>query len=108
MVGMTADTAPTATRVPHDLEGRHAVVTGATGATGAAVVARLVAAGARVLGVARKPPVEQAHDDEAFVAADLTRPDGARAVVERVAARWGRADVVVHVGSIQREMPLPV
>ncbi|MCD2193707.1 hypothetical protein LQ327_09995 [Actinomycetospora endophytica] len=36
-----------------DLDGRRAVVTGATGATGGAVVARLVAAAATVLGVAR-------------------------------------------------------
>jgi NAD(P)-dependent dehydrogenase (short-subunit alcohol dehydrogenase family) len=86
--------------LPHparDLEGRRAVVTGATGATGGAVVARLVAAGATVLGVARKPPTEQPGDAEAFVAADLTHGDGPRLVADRVADRWGRADVVVHV-----------
>ncbi|WP_285586205.1 SDR family oxidoreductase [Actinomycetospora sp. NBRC 106378] len=76
-----------------ELTGRRAVVTGATGATGAAVVARLVAAGASVLGVARNPPVEHPGDAEAFVAADLTAADGAR----RVAGRVGPVDVLVHV-----------
>jgi NAD(P)-dependent dehydrogenase (short-subunit alcohol dehydrogenase family) len=80
-----------------ELVGRRAVVTGATGSVGAAVVARFVAAGATVLGVARKPPVEQPGDAEAFVAADLTSPEGPGLVAERVAARFGRADVVVHV-----------
>ena len=66
---------PTAGR---DLAGRRAVVTGATGATGGAVVARLVAAGAVVLGVARKPPAVPPNGATAFVAADLTTAEGPR------------------------------
>ena len=85
---------PTAGR---DLAGRRAVVTGATGATGGAVVARLVAAGAAVLGVARKPPAEPPNDATAFVAADLTTAEGPQIVARRVTERFGRADVIVHV-----------
>jgi NAD(P)-dependent dehydrogenase (short-subunit alcohol dehydrogenase family) len=85
---------PTAGR---DLTGRRAVVTGATGATGSAVVARLVAAGAAVLGVARKPPAEPPNDGTTFVAADLTTAEGPRIVARRVTEHFGRADVIVHV-----------
>ena len=63
------------------------MVTGATGATGGAVVARLVAAGAVVLGVARKPPAEPPNDATAFVAADLTTAEGPRSW----AAGWPNA-----------------
>ena len=88
-----------------DLEGRRAVVTGASGATGSAVVARLVAGGATVLGVARKPPPARPGDPAAFIAADLTTAEGAALVAERVVARWGRADVVVQVAGGSHGMP---
>ncbi len=85
------------TAVHRDLEGRRAVVTGASGATGGAVVDLLLAAGATVLGVSRRPA--QRPDDGRFaaVSADLTRPDGAGVVADRVAAGPGRADILVHV-----------
>ena len=73
------------------------MVTGATGATGSAVVARLVAAGASVLGVARKPPAKPPNDATTFVAADLTTAEGCQIVARGVAERFGRADVIVHV-----------
>jgi NAD(P)-dependent dehydrogenase (short-subunit alcohol dehydrogenase family) len=85
------------TNIPDDLEGRVAVVTGASGATGGAVAARLVAGGATVLGVARKPPAEDGTGRLRFTAADLTAPDGATPVAERITADFGRADIVVHV-----------
>jgi NAD(P)-dependent dehydrogenase (short-subunit alcohol dehydrogenase family) len=83
-------------RPVRELAGRVAVVTGATGATGSVVAARLMTDGATVLGVARKPPAE-AGPGLQFVAADLTTAAGARAVADRVTADFGRADIVVHV-----------
>ena len=80
-----------------ELVGRSAVVTGATGATGAAVVDRLVAAGAVVLGVGRKVPDPEPGDRRSFVAADLTTSVGADLVADRVREQFGHADVLVHV-----------
>ncbi|MFE0905457.1 SDR family oxidoreductase [Streptomyces rochei] len=78
-----------------DLAGRVAVVTGAGRGTGAAITARLRAAGATVLPTARTAPASAA-DDALFVTADLTTPDGVGAVVSAVGDRLGTPDVVVH------------
>ncbi|HYQ65864.1 oxidoreductase [Actinophytocola sp.] len=67
------------------LTGRHAVVAGGTKGTGAAVVARLAAAGATVTTIGR--------GRDASVTADLTAPDTAAAVAEAV----GAPDILVHV-----------
>lgn len=74
-------------------DGRRAVVTGGSKGAGAAVVARLRAAGASVTVVARHRP-EDADDD--FVAADVTAAEGVQAVAEHV-ARLGGAQILVHV-----------
>ncbi|MBB4908234.1 SDR family oxidoreductase [Actinophytocola algeriensis] len=66
------------------LEGRHAVVTGGSKGTGAAVAERLRAAGAKVTAIAR---------GEADITADLTDPATAEAVAEQV----GQLDILVHV-----------
>lgn len=72
-------------------DGPVALVTGAAGGIGSAVVAALSAAGHRVLGVDR---------DEA----DLTDADQASGAVGRVVERYGRLDAVVcaHGGSGRR------
>ena len=74
------------------LDGRRAVVTGGSKGAGAAVVARLRAAGAITTVVARHQP--DGADD--FVAADITTSEGADAVAEHV-ARLGGAQILVHV-----------
>ncbi|MFI5757036.1 SDR family oxidoreductase [Streptomyces sp. NPDC051569] len=78
-----------------ELEGRRALVTGGTQGTGAAVAARLRAAGAEVTVTARHLPDGSPHPDR-FVAADIATPEGTDAVVERVRADGG-VDIVVHV-----------
>ncbi|WP_346054441.1 SDR family oxidoreductase [Amycolatopsis dongchuanensis] len=74
------------------LDGRRAVVTGAGRGTGAAITARLRAAGATVLGVARtRPP-----DAGLFLPADLTTDEGIAAVADGVREHLGAADILVH------------
>ncbi|MFD4252353.1 SDR family oxidoreductase [Amycolatopsis thermoflava] len=75
------------------LEGRRALVTGGGRGTGAAVVARLRAAGADVLATARTRPE---HADGPFVAADVTAPGGVETVVREVRDRFGALDILVH------------
>ena len=84
------------------LDGRRAVVTGGSKGAGAAVVARLRAAGAATTVVARHQP-DDADDYSSrrfarpdFVAADITTREGADAVADHV-SRLGGAQVLVHV-----------
>ena len=77
------------------LDGRRALVTGGSKGAGAAVVARLRAAGAHVTAVARNRPAD-ADGSVDFVAADLTTADGARTVADHVAGHGG-IDILVHV-----------
>jgi len=74
------------------LEGRRAVVTGGSKGAGAAVVARLRAAGAVATVVARHQP----DDADDFVAADITTCEGADTVADHVAGLGG-AQILVHV-----------
>jgi len=74
------------------LDGRRAVVTGGSKGAGAAVVARLRAAGAVATVVARHQP----DDADDFVAADITTCEGADTVADHVAGLGG-AQILVHV-----------
>lgn len=77
------------------LDGRRALVTGASKGTGAAIAARLRVAGATVLAVARTVP--DPHPGlESFVPGDLTTVDGVARVVEHVEQHLGGLDVIVH------------
>ncbi|WP_255502241.1 SDR family NAD(P)-dependent oxidoreductase [Olivibacter sp. XZL3] len=60
----------------NELFGKVALVTGGTKGTGRAIAERLKNAGAKVIITARNPP-ESPDSDLHFVAADLSRPDGA-------------------------------
>ncbi|GHF19426.1 short-chain dehydrogenase [Amycolatopsis deserti] len=75
------------------LEGRRALVTGGGRGTGAAVVARLRAAGATVLATARSRPD---GTDGPFVTADVTQAGGVDTIVREVRERFGALDVLVH------------
>ncbi len=79
-----------------DLNGRKALVTGATKGIGRAVAVRLREAGAHVLGTARTPPSDAA-DGILFVAADVATADGCAAVIAAVRDLLGELDIVVHV-----------
>lgn len=66
-----------------ELRGRRALLTGGTKGVGAAVVAALRDAGARVTTTARRSPaspIEGVH----YIAADVTTADGCTAVAEAV------------------------
>ncbi|MDT7758857.1 MAG: hypothetical protein QOH27_4755, partial [Mycobacterium sp.] len=73
-------------------DGRRAVVTGGSKGAGAAVVARLRAAGAATTVVARHAP----EDADDFLAADITTREGADTVAGHV-AKLGGAQILVHV-----------
>jgi NAD(P)-dependent dehydrogenase (short-subunit alcohol dehydrogenase family) len=73
------------------LEGKAALVTGAAGGIGSAVVRAFAEAGARVLGVDRV---------EADLVCDLARADEAERAVAEAEARLGRLDVVFNGAGI--------
>ncbi len=78
-----------------ELSGKVVVVTGGSQGIGAAIVARLTAAGAKVATTARS---SRPSDDpsDLFVQADATTADGIRAVSGAVLDRYGRVDIMVH------------
>lgn len=87
-----------------DLEGRRAIVTGATSGIGAAVAHRLVQEGAHVLATGRDPErltrtVEAASAAGPGridgLAADLTDPQAAATIAATMAAGFGDAEVLV-------------
>ena len=78
------------------LTGRRALVTGGTKGLGAAVVAVLHEAGARVLATARSVP-EVSSDGIHYLAADLTTAEGCAWVADAALRTLGGIDIVVHV-----------
>lgn len=85
--------------------GRKALVTGAAGGIGAAILAQLKAEGATVVGIDRVPPAEP-NEAHSWVSADLQSPLAARtAVDEAVAALGGAPDVVVSAAGIYALAP---
>ena len=78
------------------LEGKVAIITGATGGLGTSVTAAFLEAGARVAAVDRSAR-QEANDSFVSVAADLSTPAGATSAVDAVIARWGRVDILVHL-----------
>ena len=79
-----------------ELEGRRALVTGASKGIGRAVALELREAGATVLATARSHPADL-PSGEHFVAADVTRTEGCSAIADAVRNRLGGVDIVVHV-----------
>ncbi|MFD4660782.1 SDR family oxidoreductase [Kitasatospora sp. NPDC058444] len=80
--------------VSDSLQGRHALVTGGTKGTGAAIARRLAHAGATVLVTARSRPQDVAP--ESFIAADLSTAQGAARVVAEALDRTGGIDILVN------------
>jgi NAD(P)-dependent dehydrogenase (short-subunit alcohol dehydrogenase family) len=88
-----------------DLTGRVACVTGASSGLGQRAAIALAAAGARVVGVARRAEalaewVGQTGQNAAMVAADLSQRDQIADVAARIAAPFGPPDILVHAAGI--------
>ena len=78
-----------------ELEGKIALVTGGTKGAGKAIAERLLDAGAKVIVVARNPPVEKANDFH-FLAADLSTAEGAEEVVTQTLNQFGKLDILIN------------
>jgi NAD(P)-dependent dehydrogenase (short-subunit alcohol dehydrogenase family) len=87
-------------RSPFDLEGRVAIVTGASGGLGARFATTLAASGARVTACARRlEPLEKLaaeHTGVEAVRCDVTEDGDLRALVGGVLERHGRVDICVN------------
>jgi NAD(P)-dependent dehydrogenase (short-subunit alcohol dehydrogenase family) len=83
--------------VSEGLEGAVAIVTGAAGGIGSAVVARLLEAGASVVAEDLDPAVARLEGDRvASLCGDAAQADTAQAAVELALGRFGGLDVVVN------------
>ena len=88
-----------------DLTGRIACVTGASSGLGRRAAIALEAAGAYVIGVARRQDKLDALGDElgegfAPVAGDVAERESLPALVEAITAPYGSPDIVVHAAGI--------
>ena len=80
-------------------EGKVAIVTGGSNGIGAAIVARLVAEGARVM-IADIAAPATLNDSTRFVRTDVGLGSEVEAVVAATLAEWGRLDVLVNNAGI--------
>jgi len=80
------------------LQGQVAIVTGANGGLGTEVTNSVLAAGATVVGIARSIAAGEAHDSRYHpVSANLTDPEEVGELIARLAERFGKFDILVHV-----------
>ena len=90
--------------ISDSLAGRQALVTGGSKGMGAAIAARLAAAGATVMTTARTVP-ESLEDASLFVAADVSTAAGATDIARAVRERLGTLDVLVNTVGGSRAGP---
>jgi NAD(P)-dependent dehydrogenase (short-subunit alcohol dehydrogenase family) len=86
------------------LQGKAALVTGATGGIGAGIARRLTAHGARVLAHYRSRPPEL--PDVLVAQADLREPAEVEWLIQTAADRLGGLDIVVNNAGVQPVQPL--
>lgn len=85
------------------LEGKVALVTGASRGIGRAIARRMAAAGARIIVSSRKleacervvGEIRDAGGEATAIGCDVARPDDVEALAERAEAAFGRVDVLV-------------
>lgn len=87
------------------LEGKVACVTGASSGLGQHAANVFLAAGAQVVGVARRREAleawqAQAGESAAIVPADITNRDALSWTVESITAQFGAPDIVVHAAGL--------
>lgn len=93
------------------VEGKVAVVTGASAGIGEAIARDLAARGANVLLVARRAQrleaiVAEIGSNAAALAIDVASPDAASRMLDEAVARFGRADILVNNAGVFRVGPL--
>jgi 3-oxoacyl-[acyl-carrier protein] reductase len=91
------------------IEGRAALVTGASRGIGRAIATCLAAEGARVLAVGRDADAladVAAATGAAIAVADITDPDAAQTLVERCRSELGALDILVNNAGTTRSRPL--
>jgi NAD(P)-dependent dehydrogenase (short-subunit alcohol dehydrogenase family) len=98
---MTTTTALDALITPLDLEGRRALVTGGSRGIGAAIVQRLLDAGAQVVTTARSATATTPADAQ-FVIGDLSTDAGAREIAAHAVEVLGGVDIVVNNAAAAR------
>lgn len=79
----------------NELAGKIALVTGGTKGTGRAIAERLLQAGATVIITARNAPGKE-NSNLHFIAADLSKAEGAETVIEEVLSAYGKLDILVN------------
>lgn len=80
------------------LEGKVALITGASGGLGAPVTRAFLDAGASVIGVSRSIQASDfPHPAFTAMSAELTSGEAARSVADALAERFGRIDVLAHL-----------
>jgi NAD(P)-dependent dehydrogenase (short-subunit alcohol dehydrogenase family) len=80
-----------------DLTNRVALITGASGGLGDAVVEAFLSRGAMVVVVASSLKADGTRARFYAVETDLTKPEGARAAVAAAVEKAGKVDILVHV-----------
>ena len=78
-----------------ELAGKIALVTGGKKGAGRAIAERLAQAGATVIITARNAP-EKEDSQLHFIAADLSKKEGAQKVTSEILSKYGRLDILVN------------